>query len=89
MSGKEPNVKRVHDRETEEKINGQLDSLLSKARAEKAKVSGANNERWRRLYDMYEGGKRHWRGYTGNIPVSSRIAYNLIRRNVEIKLALL
>lgn len=90
MAEKEPlRLKRPHTQEEEFNINKQLDGLLLKMRTEKKEVAGHDNEIWEKYYDLYAGGDRHWKGYTGNIPQSARISLPLIQRNTQIKLGLL
>ena len=86
---KELKLKRPHTVGEEAAINKQLDGLMLKMRTEKNEVAGHNNSEWDKLYDLYAGGERHWKGYGGNIPKSARISLPLIERNTQIKLGLL
>jgi hypothetical protein len=67
-------LKRPHTVEEEAAINKQLDGLMLKMRTDKKEVAGHNNDKWEKLYDLYYGGERHWKGYTGNIPKSARVS---------------
>ena len=86
---KDLKLKRPHTTEEETAINKQLDGLMLKMRTEKKEVAGHNNEEWEKLYDLYAGGERHWKGYPGSIPRSARVSLPLIERNTQIKLGLL
>ena len=85
----ESGLKRAHGPAKEDAINAQLDLLLAKAKADKWKVTGVNHTEWKKYYDLYAGGDRHWRNYTGSIGPSWRVTNNKIERNINIKLALI
>jgi hypothetical protein len=73
----------------EQEMLTRLDKMLSRAKAEKAKVAGTENEIWLTLWDFYIGGENHWKGYPGVLTGYQRHTYNRIGRNIEIAEALL
>jgi hypothetical protein len=73
----------------EEDMNKRLDKMAQAALAEKEKVTGADNERWRTLWDFYIGGENHWKGYPGALTGHQQFTYNRIGRNIELAEALI
>jgi hypothetical protein len=73
--------------EDEAAINAKLDRMESAAKADKAKVAGDANCRWKHYQNFYLGGANHWADYDGTLTL--QFTDNRIGRNVNIKQALI
>lgn len=64
----------------ERAIIAQLDRMERAAKADKAKVAGENDSRWKKYADFALGGANHWKGYTGDCALkytNNRVGQNL------------
>lgn len=60
-------------------INAKLDVMVTRAKADKAKVAGVDNRRFEKWSDFYTGD--HWKGYHGSLDL--QMTHNRIRENIE------
>ena len=73
--------------EDEAAINAKLDRMEQAAKADKAKVAGDDNCRWKHYQNFYLGGSNHWADYDGSLTL--QFTDNRIGRNVNIKESLI